>query len=437
MIVEVHNSVSRVTGITPQQFRELAKILSYRVSPSEAYYSKAKSPIRCLLGKRGDFPTGLLYLVEEWGDKVYRGWVIKDRRIRPDKVFEIKPVWACEAYPEQLAAVAAAKEHERGIICAPTGVGKSRIAAELVNAFRVSTLIVVPGLELKHQLTQSFLKWFGPTPLVTIENVDALDPKKELKGIDMVIIDEFHHAGAKTYRQLNKKVWKNVYYKFGLTATPFRSNSHERLLLESVLSKVIYAIPYEDSVAKNRIVPLEAYYYDLPIQDMEGNESHWGSVYSELVVNNKVRNALITQLLCRLQSQGRSTLCLVKEIRHGELLSQATGLPFANGEADDCTHLIESFSSGQLNGLIATTGVAGEGRDTRAAEFVILAAGGKSKNSFMQSVGRAFRTYPGKESAKIVMFRDKSHKYLHKHFNACVRHLRDEYGVKPVQLTTD
>ncbi len=75
-----------------------------------------------------------------------------------------------------------------------------------------------------------------------------------------------------------------------------------------------------------------------------------------------------------------------------------------------------------------------EGVDTKVCEVVVVAGAGKAKSQFMQACGRAVRNYPGKESAKIIIIKDKSHKYLLRHYAAQSKILLDEYGVKPVRL---
>jgi superfamily II DNA or RNA helicase len=433
----VGNSYSRITGLNDGQHRELKDLLSYKIDAQQAYFSSDwRGGKRSLFGKRGDFPTGLLYLVEGWlgEDQInYEGF---DNRVRPmARKGEFPISLEHIPYQEQEEAANACTYDHRGILVAPTGVGKSLIIALIIRNLEVPTLIVVPSLELKRQLSESLADLFnytdvGPGKPIWVENVDALDPTKEVTGYDCVIIDEFHHSGAKTHRTLNKKAWKNIYYRFGLTATPFRSNDNERLLLESVLSEVIYRIDYKAAVEKNYIVPLEAYYIDLPQTDTNGET--WAEVYGDLVVENEARNKIIKDLIHSLE--GQNVLTLVKEIKHGDWLRTISGSPFANGQDDGSRQLIGQFASGQLKSLIGTTGVLGEGVDTKPAEWVILAGLGKSKNAFMQQVGRAFRKYPGKESAKVILFRDKSHKWTLAHFNAQVKYLREEYGVKPIKL---
>jgi superfamily II DNA or RNA helicase len=114
-----------------------------------------------------------------------------------------------------------------------------------------------------------------------------------------------------------------------------------------------------------------------------------------------------------------------------------TGIPFANGQDEESRDFIRQFNSGGIKALIGTTGVLGEGVDTKPCEIVIIACLGKAKSAFMQQVGRAVRTYPGKESAKVVIIKDASHKFLSRHYAAQVAILKEEYGVTPQLITLE
>lgn len=341
-------------------------------------------------------------------------------------------------YPEQLQAVDYAARAERAAIVMPTGYGKSVTMALLINKLQVRTLVVVPNLTLKLQLRASFKKWFGDTPNLVVENIDSSKLEK-LNDFDCLIIDEAHHVAAATYRRLNKISWSGIYYRFFFTATPFRSRSEETLLYESIAGRVAYRVSYHDAVAAGALTPVEAYYIDLPKIEMEGNPASWAAVYKELVVENEYRNKVIAGLIDSLALAKAPTLCLVREITHGEAIQKLSAIspPYAKGENDDNSLLFSAFNSGRIRSLIGTLGVLGEGIDTKPAEYVILGALGKSKNQFMQSVGRGFRRSPGKESCKIILFRDRSHKFTIRHFNAQVRYLKEEYGIVPAKLEVD
>jgi superfamily II DNA or RNA helicase len=439
----IGNSVSQIKGLDHSDEKKLRKILSYNPNPVKSYFSKYGSKPQQLMDKRGFFPTGLIDYVPTIFNSTgeYRNLVISDTRIKPKSILGLfDHSLLPEAYLEQREAVIACQMHYRGIVSAVTGVGKSVIAGHLVKALSVPTLIVVPTLALKKQLTESFRTWFGVDKIgplgvgpITIENIDSLPvDKNKYQLYQCLIIDEFHRSAAKTYRRLNIKAWDGIFYRFGLTATPIRSQDNEQILLESILSEVIYEIPYEDAVSKGYIVPVQAYYVELPKQ--ETTAKTWAGVYEDLVVNNDIRNEIISILLLNAKSViPRSALCLVRDIAHGEYLKGLTNIPFASGAEDNSDELIAEFCKGG-SCLIGTTGILGTGVDTKPAELIILAAGGKSPIQLQQNIGRGLRKYPGKSSCTVIMFKDPSHRFLLKHFKEQVKVLKEVYGIEPIRL---
>src|ERR1700677_3631254 len=174
--IEIGNSYSRIKGLNPKQERELKTALSYTVGGSSAYFSGYGVRKKSLLSKGGEFPTGLLERVV-----AAMGYInnIKDNRFKP-------PSWPQELffkyndYPWQVASVKAAYKAPRGIITAPTGTGKSRAMAMLISNIAVNTLVIVPTLEIKKQLSQTL-------PIGTVvENIDssALKNPNTYKGIN-------------------------------------------------------------------------------------------------------------------------------------------------------------------------------------------------------------------------------------------------------------
>lgn len=445
--ITIDNSISKIEGLTMTQHGALKNLLSYTIDAQTSYFSRSyRSRRRTLLGRRGDFPTGLLYLVERYLKRHKLTATINDVRKRPEAIrTRFTLTLGLTPRPEQIEASRAVSEHYRGIVVGVTGVGKSVIAALIINELQVNTLVVVPNLELKRQLTESLTACFGAENVgslgkpIAIENVVALDPKTVQEGYDCVIIDEFHHAGAKTYRELNKKAWTKIFYRAGLTATPFRSNDNERLLLESVLSHVIYRIDYPKAVERGYVVPVEAYYIELPKTRVKG--CSWPEVYSELIVNNEARNKVIANLIDSFSVNRISSIVLVKEIKHGEnikkLSSFAELAPYIRGEEEFNKEYLHRFNNQTFPVIIGTTGVLGEGVDTKPTEYVIIAGLGKSKNQFMQQVGRGLRRFEGKESCKVILFYDPSHKFTKRHFEAQIKILKEEYGVKAVRLNLE
>ncbi len=431
----IGNSYSQIKGLNSQQFAEVRQLLSYEPDQNAAFFGGFQAQNRkYMIDKKGVFPTGLLSDVIGYFD--HTSIVVKDNRIdvpsvRRFKLHDLEPM--VNLYPSQKDAVKAAKEHGRGTISMPTGSGKSLVIAMLIQEFGLRTLVVVPNLSIKQQLHAVLHRKFGVNGMrfITVLNIDSPALEKNA-GYDMVIIDEAHHVAAKTYHDLNKKVWADIRYRFMLTATPFRNVDAEQMLYKAIAGDVIYKLDYTEAVKLKYIVPVEAHYVVVPKQKTDAHS--WPQVYSELVVNNQIRNEIIASLLTNLSEAGQNTLCLVKEIKHGQILAEMTDYPFVCGEDEESKHLITAFNSGQISGLIGTTGVIGEGSDTKPCEYVIIAGLGKAKSGFMQAVGRGVRRIGGKESAKIILFKDGSHKYCLRHFNKQSEILQAEYGVIPQKL---
>lgn len=428
----VDNSYSRIEGLKSDQFNKLRKLLSYSIDAKAAYFSGRYGPrLKYMIDLKGNFPTGLIHRVVDFlfDQKISFSSKTKISIPKTGPSYCLQDV---EPYPAQLEAVKAAETCRRGIISMPTGTGKSLVIALILARLNVNTLIVVPSLEIKKQLTDSLERVIGSLDKITVENIDSPTLKKSTK-YDCLIIDECHHVAAKTYQKLNKTAWNGIYYRFFLTATPFRNQTEETLLFEGIAGQVIYKLSYKDAIKNGYIVPVEAYYIDLPKQKTEAFT--WAEVYSELIVRNDVRNQIITDMAVKLDAMGLSTLVLVKEVAHGTAIAgKNSSLPFVNGQDDESRRLIQDFNSGKIKVLIGTEGILGEGVDTKPCEYVIIAGLGKAKSAFMQKVGRSVRKYPGKESAKVIIFRDAAHKFLLRHYREQCVILRDEYGVVPEKL---
>lgn len=434
------NSESSLQGLSLSQLKEVRELLSYTLPvnyQAKGYYGRGGQK-KHLMDKRGNYPSGLDSIVYGWlcQTQLTRLAAIKYSYTLPDRqegLFKRKsPV---TPYQDQTWAVEAAVEHSRGVITAPTGSGKSNIITMLIEAFQLPTLIVVPNLELKRQLSEILKKEFGSLKNISIENIDSTTLGKN-NNFELLIIDEAHHAAANTYRKLNKTAWTNIHHRFCLTATPFRSRSEEQLLLQGVIGDIIYTLEHKAAVEAGYICPVEAYYVEILPVNVTNRTYNYASAYKELIVHNDFRNAIIHELLLTFHASNVSTLCLVKEVRHGEILSSDNAFPFVSGQNDE-RHLIAKFVDKSLITLIGTTGVMGEGVDTKPCEYVIIASPMKSRNLFMQCAGRAFRQYPGKESAKIILLKDASHKWFKDAFKEQCLILKQEYGIVPTKLFLD
>lgn len=434
--VTVGNSLSSITGLTVDQMTALRKELSYLESIQGGYRKFQQKRIYLIDRRSGVYGSGLGYIVDAFIAKHKLTVERVDTRIRPTPMDDWpKMSLPYTPYPEQVEAAEACRTNHIGVITAPTALGKSAIIALITEAIKVPTIIVVPSLNLKIQLIATLSdaygeKYVGPMKdrkLIAVENIAAKCLNKTPLAYKCLIVDEVHHSGAETYRKLSAKAWGHIFYRFGLTATFFRSQENQRLLLESFLSNVIYEIPYDVAISKGYLCPVEAYYIEIPPTKIKGKDDSYRSVYNELVVENKVRNQIISDLMVRLSIAKKSTLVLVKQVNHGTYLTNDGAFLFANGENKETDDLIARFNKREIDTLIGTS-VIQEGTDTKPAEYIILAGLGKSKNLLMQVFGRGFRLHPSKTSCKIIIFLDRSHLWTVRQFKVQRKILKEEYG---------
>ena len=99
-------------------------------------------------------------------------------------------------------------------VCHPTGTGKSYIIATVAEHFNKILILAPNSFVLRQQA--KLLKWHQG---VTYQNFQYLHLHPEIanEGYDLIVIDEFHRAGAPEWSKDKKKVLnalnRNALYK--------------------------------------------------------------------------------------------------------------------------------------------------------------------------------------------------------------------------------
>lgn len=379
-----------------------------------------------MLYEDGEFPTGLLPRVEMALKDGQVGYQLKDERVRPP-VTPIKYVLR-KAFPPMRyyqrtgARLAAAKG--RGILVFPTGTGKTLTVSRMIWELGVKTLIITPGKSITDNMVDTLTEYFGKGAVgklntksrklkdINVVNIQALVkiPAEVLAGIQAVFIDEFHHAAAETYQEVNNNHLKHCFYRIGVTATNFRNDGSD-LALEGVLSEVLYEYTIAQAIKDKFLVKPRF----VTIKNKVKGLGNYQDEYREGVVENESKYADTVEIAQRHSKE--SVLILVQQIPHGEaLLALIPGSVFLHGEEKDDVrqNAMEKYRKGLIRCIIGTS-VIGEGVDLPIAKVMVLAGGGKAKSALMQNIGRPLRPFPGKDEAIIYHFADEGGNFLAEH----------------------
>ncbi|HXI19052.1 MAG TPA: DEAD/DEAH box helicase [Chloroflexota bacterium] len=140
----------------------------------------------------------------------------------------------------------------RGVVVLPTGGGKTLVALLAIARLCVTTLGVVPTLDLLEQWRRALLdvlgappqhvttygggrKGLGPVTVMTYDS--AAIHARELNRFGLLIFDEVHHLPAASYRRAAEGAMAP--FRLGLSATPERTDGKEEDL-QTLVGPVVY-----------------------------------------------------------------------------------------------------------------------------------------------------------------------------------------------------
>lgn len=229
---------------------------------------------------------------------------------------------------------------------------------------------------------------------------------------EVVIIDEFHHAEAKTYRQVIDHFKPEEF--LALTATPERSDG---VRVQDVFfnGRVASELRLWDALDQEILTPFS--YFGI-FDDVDYKKLTWsGGKYesrslSNLLTGNEVRARLIVQQLTSkfgdLSKLRAIAFCVsVEHARFMEKYFTLQGLHVrcVLGETDAVSRAesIRLFRNGELQILLAVD-VFNEGFDAPDANAILMLRPTESPLIFLQQLGRGLRKSVNKESVLVLDF---------------------------------
>lgn len=378
------------------------------------------------------FPSGLLEVVQEYLGSQGIQSVIKECRRKPQETHHFRKYGKMPVLRDyQEAILEECMKHERGIIEAATGTGKSLTMVELIYRRELPTLLVVPSINILNQFHKVLIDVFSAKEVgivgggkdqnkknIIISTYQSLldKPKEWFDKFGQVIFDEAHHNAAGTIQEINEKCLNNIFYRYYFTATPFRNDGADKALAGVIGSKKLYVYNFKKACADGWLTP-PTFIMCKYIHSLNTTYDDYSDEYKSLITNNEKYNDKVAQMTEKLKDKGRHILIFVKHIEQGERLQKKikdsillTGLE----SSEDSKKIIEGFENKQFSVLIGTS-VIGEGVDLKSVDCGIMAGGGRSKGEVMQKVGRTLRLSKNKKDVIFIDFTHDGSKWLSRH----------------------
>ena len=385
--------------------------------------------------------------------------------------FHFRPSVAIEPRDYQQEALAAWRDNgRRGSVVLPTGSGKTFLAVQAIADAGVSTLVVVPTIDLMNQWHATLTNAFGDqlpdgvgvlgggshdVSNLTVTTYDSAYRYINEYGdrFGLLVVDEVHHLPAPTYQQIPEMTIAP--YRLGLTATYERADG-EHDVLEDLLGEVVYReevdklageylSEYETLHLQVELTADERERYDEEYQIYRDYvDSHdfdlWKeNGYQEFLKRTSYdpegRRALIAkqraEKIARTAEKKLDTLDNLLK-RHYEdrtiiftanndfayEISQEFVVPCITHqtETDERTEILERFRTGQYS-MLATSQVLDEGIDVPAANVGIILSGSSSKRQYAQRLGRILRPTDENQPARLyeIISEDTMETYVSQH----------------------
>lgn len=344
---------------------------------------------------------------------------------------------------KQIQAVEEMLANETGIISAPTGFGKTVVAASLIAERKTSTLIIVHSKVLADQWKERLHQFldiksepfveYTPTGRVrkkgkigevhsgkenlshtidialfqTLANRENLTDLLNQYG--MVIVDEAHHVAAKTFEEVIKQV--NARFLYGLTATPERKDG-----LTPILFMRLGDLIFEEKEELSESLLMPKFFYPRFTNYSDFNPELTYNEHLNQMAETAERNDLILSDIVENMREGRTCLVLTERVAHISVLEEALKEVLENvpvytlssqQKKQENQKILEEMRAQKVAYVtIATSQIAGEGLDLPQLESIFFCLPFSYKVRTQQYVGRLHRGLDEKDELRVYDYVD-------------------------------
>ncbi|MBP3037455.1 DUF3427 domain-containing protein [Arthrobacter sp. zg-ZUI100] len=349
---------------------------------------------------------------------------------------EVQPHPYQQGMLEDLEAARDVHGHHRNLLVAATGTGKTVIAAldykRLcdVAGRRLTLLFVAHRQEILAQSLRTYRNvmqdgnfgelfvgrhkpsegkhLFASVQSLAARGTETLSPEE----FDVVVIDEFHHAEAPTYRRIMERLEPGEL--LGLTATPERGDGIN--VADAFFDgRVASELRLWDALEANLLVPFHYFGVadDVDLSQLEWKRGNYDAAQlSNVYTGNDARAAKII-------AETRRTVTSVEDMRalgfcvsvqHAKYMAEVfnkAGIPSAtvSGETPepDREAALRRLRDGELNCIFAVD-VFNEGLDLPEVDTILMLRPTQSSTIFLQQLGRGLRRAKDKAVLTVLDF---------------------------------
>jgi superfamily II DNA or RNA helicase len=379
-------------------------------------------------------PRGLIDKATALLEKAGAGLSVEDRRMARKG---LKVSFTGTLTAEQVAAVGSMKSKDIGIIVMPPGSGKTVLGCAMIAKRKAPTLILVHRQPLLGQWKARLQQFLAlgdleigvitgtkqnPGGKIDVAMIQSLAKNPDLPSLAVryahIIVDECHRIPAPSFEGVLKTF--KARYVLGLTATPYRKDGMERILLHQC-GPSRYTSDAAAALFGKSVIVRETC-FNVPSEQEEKPAYH---ILAELIANDEARNSVIAGDIVKAAVENRRILILadrtgqVLELqrRVGETL-QRMSCPASLFKPDSqmgiksrrTTQAAITAACQEPRGvcIFATGSLIGEGFDLPALDTLILASPISFKGRLVQYAGRLHRPSEGKADVRIHDYLDAS-----------------------------
>jgi len=376
-------------------------------------------------------PRGCLEEVVELLSKLKIQPLMRDERVAGTPV-DVQFVGTLR--PDQQVAAAAMLAHDTGVLAATTAFGKTVLAAWLIAARGVNTLVLVHRQQLLEQWVERLSSFLGQ-PAKSIGRLGgghkklsgridvALVQSLVRKGVvdDRVadyghlIVDECHHLSAHSFELVARRA--KARYVLGLSATVVRKDGHQPIIFMQC-GPVRHRVDAKAQAAtrpfSHQVIVRPTGFRSLAEPDPD-RRLEYQSLCAE-VMRSEPRNAMICTDVAAALREGRSPLVLTERTEHVTVLAEmlrphAAHLIVLQGGMGrkalrEALAQLAAIPQNETRVVIATGKFIGEGFDDSRLDTLFLTMPVSWRGIIAQYAGRLHRLHDGKREVRIHDYAD-------------------------------